>query len=121
MSVTRRFAHGFQFDGNYTWSHAIDTASYEIGYQQTDPANQGIDYGNSDFDIRHNLVLSGTWTSPYLGSKNSLLGRTVGGWMISGIMSKHTGFPFSALIGSCNTNADRNGDGYCPDLPSAYL
>jgi hypothetical protein len=41
--------------------------------------------------------------------------------MISGILSKHTGFPFSALIGSCNTNADRNGDGYCPDLPSAYL
>jgi hypothetical protein len=24
------------------------------------------------------------------------------------------------LIGSCNTNADRNGDGYCPDLPFAY-
>jgi hypothetical protein len=44
----------------------------------------------------------------------------LGGWTVTGIMSKHSGFPFSALIGSCNTNADRNGDGYCPDLPFAY-
>jgi hypothetical protein len=49
-----------------------------------------------------------------------LLGKVVGGWMLTGIMSKHSGFPFSALIGSCNTNADRNGDGTCPDLPFAY-
>jgi hypothetical protein len=121
LTVTRKFSHGFQFEGNYTWSHAIDTASYEIGYQQTDPSNQEIDRGNSDFDIRHNLVISGTWTSPYVGGRNSFRGQALGGWMISGILSKHTGFPFSALIGSCNTNADRNGDGYCPDLPSAYL
>ena len=48
------------------------------------------------------------------------MGRAAGGWMFTGILSKHSGFPFSALIGSCNTNADRNGDGYCPDLPFAY-
>jgi hypothetical protein len=35
-------------------------------------------------------------------------------------MSKHSGFPFSALIGACDTNNDRNGDGYCPDMPFAY-
>ena len=33
------------------------------------------------------------------------------------MLSKHSGFPFSALIGSCDTNNDRNGDGYCPDMP----
>jgi len=120
LSVTRRFRHGFQFAGNYTWSHAIDTASNEIGYQQTDPSNQNIDRADSDFDVRNNLVLSGTWESPYIGGRNSLLGTAVGGWSISGIMSKHSGYPFAALIGSCNTNADRNGDGYCPDLPFAY-
>jgi hypothetical protein len=120
VSLTRRFKHGFQFDGSYTLSHAIDTASYEIGFQQTDPFNQNLDRGNSDFDIRHNLVISGTWESPFIGGRNSWMGKTVGGWMISGILSHHTGFPFAALIGSCNTNADRNGDGYCPDMPFAY-
>ena len=120
FSATRKFSKGFQFDVNYMFSHAIDTASYEIGYQQTDPVNQELDRGNSDFDVRNNLVISGTWESPFVGGRNSLLGKTVGGWMISGIMSKHSGFSFPALIGSCNTNADRNGDGYCPDMPFAY-
>jgi len=45
----------------------------------------------------------------------------LGGWTVSSIMSKHTGFPFSGLIGSCDTNNDRNGDGFCPDLPNAYF
>ena len=120
LSVDRKFSHGFQFNGSYTLSHAIDTASFEIGYQQTDPFNQRLDRGDSDFDVRNNLVISGTWQSPFIGGRNSLLGQAVGGWSISGILSKHSGFEFPALIGSCNTNDDRNGDGYCPDLPAGF-
>lgn len=120
LTVDRKFTHGFSAGGSFTWSHAIDTASYEIGYQQTDPFNQAIDKGNSDFDIRRNLVIYGTWESPFVGGRNSWMGQAIGGWSISGILSKHSGFSFPALIGSCNTNADRNGDGYCPDLPFSY-
>ncbi len=118
--VTRKFHQGFQLDATYTWSHAIDTASYEIGYQQTDPYNQLIDRGNSDFDVRSNFVLAAVWEVPFYKGKRNLAGYTLGGWSLSGIVSKHSGFPYSGLIGSCNTNADRNGDGYCPDLPFAY-
>ena len=120
FSVSRRLRRNFQFDATYTWSHAIDTASYEIGYQQTDPANQSIDRGNSDFDVRNNFVLDGIWEVPFFRSRHDFLGTMLGGWSITGIMSKHTGFPYSALIGSCNTSQDRNGDGTCPDLPSVY-
>jgi hypothetical protein len=118
--VTYRMSHGLQVDGMYTWSHAIDTASYEVGFQQTDPADQNIDRGNSDFDIRNNFVLSSSWQMPFWRGNHTLAGNTLGGWTVSAIMSKHSGFPYSALIGSCNTNADRNGDGTCPDLPFAY-
>ena len=121
FSATRRFRHGFQIDSNYTWGHAIDTASFEVGFQQTDPVNQSLNRGNSDFDVRHNFVLDGLWEVPGFRGRHDLVGAMLGGWTISGIMSKHSGFPFSALIGSCNTNADRNGDGYCPDMPSQYF
>jgi hypothetical protein len=120
FSLTRRFRHGFQIDSNYTWSHAIDTASYEIGFQQTDPSNQLIDRGDSDFDVRHNFVLDGLWELPLFRGRHDFLGTMLGGWTVSGIMSKHSGFPFAAVIGSCNTSQDRNGDGYCPDLPFVY-
>ncbi len=119
-SASRRFNHGFQVDANYTWSHAIDTASYEIGYQQTDPSNQLIDKGNSDFDVRNSFVMDALWELPMFRGRKDFVGTALGGWTISGIMSKHSGYSFPALIGSCNTNADRNGDGYCPDLPFAY-
>lgn len=120
LSVDRKFSHGFQIDGSYTWSHAIDTASYEVGYQQTDPFNQQIDRGDSDFDVRRNLVIAGTWQSPFIGGRNTWMGQAVGGWTVSSILSNHSGYPLSALIGTCNTSDDRNGDGYCPDLPANF-
>lgn len=120
FTATRRFRRGFQVDANYTWSHAIDTASFEVGYQQTDPSNQLLGRGNSDFDVRHNFVLDSLWEIPAFRGRHDFLGSALGGWTVTGIMSKHTGFPYSALIGSCNTNADRNGDGYCPDMPFTY-
>jgi len=119
-SASRKWDKGFQVDANYTWSHAIDTASYEIGYQQTDPSNELLNRASSDFDIRHNFVLDALWELPFYKGRHNFAGAALGGWTITGIVSAHTGFPFSALIGSCNTNADRNGDGYCPDLPFAY-
>jgi hypothetical protein len=120
INASHRFRHGFQMDANYTWSHAIDTASYEVGYQQTDPSNQLLNRGDSDFNIRHNFVMDAVWETPLFGRRHGFVRTALGGWTVSGILSKHSGFPFSALIGSCNTNADRNGDGYCPDLPFAY-
>jgi hypothetical protein len=120
FSANYRMSHGLQFGANYSWSHAIDTASYELGYQQTDPSNQLINRGDSDFDIRQNFVLNALWDLPIFRGRHDFLGTALGGWTISGIMSKHTGFPFSALIGNCQTNHDRNGDSYCPDLPFTY-
>ncbi len=120
FGATHAFRHGFQIDATYTWSHAVDTASFEVGYQQTDPSNQLLNRGNSDFDVRHNFVLDALWEIPLFRRRHDFLGAALGGWTVTGILGKHSGFPFSALIGSCNTNADRNGDSYCPDLPFAY-
>jgi len=121
FEVTRRFSHGLTVSSVYTLSHSIDTSSYEIGFQQTDPSNQLIDKASSDYDVRHHWQLSGYWELPILRNRHDFLGRAFGGWTLGGILDKHSGFPFSALIGSCDTNNDRNGDGTCPDLPAAYF
>jgi hypothetical protein len=121
FSASHKFKRGLQVDANYTYSHAIDTASFEVGYQQTDPYTPSINRSSSDFDVRNNFVLDAVWEVPVFRARHDFLGTALGGWSVSGIMSKHSGFPYSALIGSCNTNNDRNGDGYCPDLPFAYF
>jgi len=121
VQFSHRFTHGFSIATLYTFSHSIDTSSFEIGFQQTDPFNQSINKGNSDFDVRHHWQLSGYWELPWLRARHDFVGMMLGGWTLAGILDKHTGFPFGALIGSCDPNNDRNGDGTCPDLPAAYF
>ena len=120
VNVAHRFSRGVSISGLYTFSHSIDTSSYEIGFQQTDPFNQALNRGSSDFDVRHHWQVSGYWELPWLRSRRDFVGAFLGGWTLGGVFDKHTGFPFSALIGSCDPNNDRNGDGICPDLPAAY-
>jgi outer membrane receptor protein involved in Fe transport len=63
---------GVTLQTNYTYAHALDNLSStfsenssgsngvgNLGY--TNPADVWLDYGNSDFDIRHRLALSATW------------------------------------------------------------
>lgn len=119
-SFAHKYGYGLSFSVNYTWSHTIDTGSYDIGFQATDPSNPKVDKGNSDFDVRHNFVASGVWEMPFYKGRHDLLGTALGGWLISTVLTKHSGFPFSALIGSCDSARDLNGDGYCPDLPRSY-
>ncbi len=118
--LSRSFASGFSVSALYTWSHSIDFSSYEIGFQQTDPFTQSINKGNSDFDVRQNLGISAYYELPLYRGRHDLLGAVAGGWTLGGVFTKHSGLPFTALIGSCDTNHDLNGDGTCPDMPIVY-
>jgi carboxypeptidase family protein/TonB-dependent receptor-like protein len=118
--LTHRFSKGLSFSVLYTYSHTIDTSSYEIGAQQTDPFTQALNKGNSDYDVRHNFQVSAFYELPFFRGRHDLLGTVAGGWTLGGIFDKHTGFPFTALIGACNQSRDRNGDSFCPDMPMSY-
>jgi hypothetical protein len=118
--LTHRFTNGFTFNVLYTFSHSIDTSSYEIGFQQTDPSNQAINKGSSDYDVRHNFLATAFYELPFFRRRHDWVGAIAGGWTLGAVFDKHTGFPFTALIGNCDPNHDRNGDGFCPDMPMVY-
>ena len=118
--LSHAFTKGFSVSALYTWSHSIDFSSYEIGFQQTDPFTQSINKGNSDFDVRQNLGISGYYELPLYRNHHDLIGAVAGGWTLGGVFTKHTGLPFTALIGGCDTHHDLNGDGTCPDMPIVY-
>ncbi|PYY13481.1 MAG: hypothetical protein DMG60_21835, partial [Acidobacteria bacterium] len=120
-SYTHQFSAGLSFSGSYTWSHSIDTASNDIGSQQFEPGNQILNKGSSDFDVRHYFQLAAVWDLPIFRGRHDLLGSVLGGWSLSTIATRHSGYPFTAALGSCDTNNDRNGNATCPDYPSAYF
>jgi hypothetical protein len=99
--LQRRFANGFQFDAVYRWSKSLDQLSYEgpgAPTNQTYPLDNQTEWGASDFDVRHNWTISGIWDLPFFRDRNDWVEVLLGGWQISGIWTRHTGFPWTPKV-----------------------
>ena len=73
------FSHGFETLVSYTWSHTLDNVDPDATSQNpNDPLQTGkAEYGNSLFDQRNRLVLSGFYVLPlkiHIGGIASLAG-----------------------------------------------
>jgi len=103
------------FQAAYTYSHSLDDTS---GTGSNTPFQNPYDlssyYGNSDFDLRHSLVLSQTYDLPfgrgqtYLGHSGEFVDLLAGGWQINSIDTFQTGSPFTPTMATSNLN---NGTG----------
>jgi hypothetical protein len=60
--------------------------------------------GSSNYDIRHQFVMSGLWTPRFRGQ--GVTAALFEGWQFSGILSAHTGLPFTVTL-----NADPTASG----------
>ncbi|HZQ94636.1 MAG TPA: TonB-dependent receptor [Candidatus Sulfotelmatobacter sp.] len=93
----------------YTWAKSMDDKSAPAGIGSAgggfqghlDDRNPRLDYGPSDFSVKHRFVNSLVYSLP-IGRGKRLLGGTnraadlaVGGWQLSVITTFQTGFPFS--------------------------
>jgi hypothetical protein len=121
--LTRRFSRGFQFDAIYRWAKSIDTLSAEgpgAVTNQTFPQDLRQERGPSDFDVRHNLTVSGLWDLPLFRNRSDFVGKVLGGWQINGILTAHTGFPWTPHTGQCVRSANSL-DFVCPSRPTRYF
>jgi hypothetical protein len=64
------------------------------------------EYGNCDYDIRHNISAFGIYEIPFHTS-HTLLRQVFGGWQVSATAFLHSGVPFSVL--SAPYTASNNG------------
>jgi len=111
VSIRKRFSANLTADFNYSFSHSIDNVS-EINnnfvfFSATgqglicDLRNLRICRASSDFDARHTFNANYVYTLPigkgqrFLGGAGALLNLLVGGWGTSGIITWHSGYPFS--------------------------
>ena len=115
VGLNRRWSRGLQFQVAYTYSRSRDVQSDPLGRRasenqarakrladssffqiasaftrQFDPQ---ADYGLSDFDQTHNLVMNFVAEVP----RSLRWGRILTGWQASGLLGFRSGFPFSVL------------------------
>ncbi len=87
---------------NYAYSHALDEISNGgvLNFGGTtsiihpiDPFNLRYNYGNADYDVRHNVTASYVYDLPVWRGPKAL----VGGWEVAGTVFHNSGFPFSVV------------------------
>lgn len=115
--LNKRFSHGVQMIGAYTYSHLIDDATAEVfatvlsPRRAQDGQNLSADTANSILDHRHRLTLSIVYDEPFFKNGNAFLRNTVGGWEIAPIYTYQSGQWVTAQSGvDSNLNGDSAGD-----------
>jgi hypothetical protein len=92
VSLTQRTSHGLSFTAAYTYSHGLDNVSQNFG--SSIPLNNtfpDLNYGNSDYDIRHRFTFEATYALPGLKTPVQILQ----GWAINSIVTIQPGTPWS--------------------------
>ncbi len=104
----KRESRGLQFQASYTLGNSKDNRSGSGGRQEFrngqartfDPYNLDLDWGRSDYDVRHNAVVNVSYDLPFTGSP------LVQGWQFSTVATFASGVPFSPIIPG---DSDRDG------------
>jgi hypothetical protein len=97
VNLTKRMAHGLQFQGAYTWSKALNYTT-ESG-MLLNPFNLRSNYGPADYDQTHMLTIAHVWDLPFgTGTQHmnhGIVGQILGNWAINGVFTWASGQPFS--------------------------
>ena len=86
--------HGLSAQFAYTWAHALDMDTDYRHVLPLDSANLKQEYGNGDFDTRHNFTTFFTYDVPKAPWASGWSGKVVNGWQVSTLLSLHSGQPF---------------------------
>jgi hypothetical protein len=122
VSWQKNFTHGLQFQASYTFAHALDDASSaNLGSLNNgdfrDQRFPYLEYGNSDFDVRHRFVFSYIYQLPFGNGKTfgggatGVLNQVIGNWQLAGIVTAQSGNWFTVTDSLTNVSSSDGGGG----------
>jgi hypothetical protein len=128
IDLTKRFTHGLQLRGVYTFSKSLDdgtAVNTSVGTNAPGfvmfPGNPKLDWGPSTYDVRNLAVINATYDLPighgraWLGNANGVQEKIASGWSLSAITTVQSGLPFTPQLGY---NPSNNGDSRNPVRPN---
>ncbi len=96
--IEKRMSKSFQIGASYTYSHSTDEQSgLGLFYNGNNALDLRSGYGLSDFDRAHVINFNYIFQVPNMAPKNSLLGKFVDDWSLTGITVLQSGQPYSII------------------------
>ncbi len=102
----------------YTWSHALTDAQTDRSSAAQNTYNPAAEYGPSQLDRRHVFTANYVYDLPFFSNRHDVLGYTLGGWELSGLVTANSGLPLTAFTTS---SADPAGQGTALSTSAASL
>lgn len=118
VTVSRKTGRGSWIRASYTLSTSMDDTSAFLatdGDDNTpqDSRNLAAEWGPSDYDVRHRLVLTGAWDTP---DSAPALWRN---WHVGAVFTAQSGRPFTPRVSFDNSNTGNVGGGtFAYDRPN---
>jgi hypothetical protein len=118
MTAEKRYGNGMSLHAAYTYSHSIDNAAEQLFSGGSNSFMQNSrDFtqqrGSSDFDVRHRLVFSYVFESPFGPGRKMLqsgiVSQVLRGWRLSGLTALHSGRPFTMFDAANNSAVSNRG------------
>lgn len=112
VTLTLRDWKGLTASSNFTWSHALGTGS-EVHARSSrsvvDPWDLEANYGAQDFDIRYLYNLAVLYDLPFYRNQKGVVGRLLGGWSISPLLTAQSGMPLRVTFSAnCQSFGEMN-------------
>jgi len=116
IEFRRRFSDAFQMLASYTLSHSVDTASTDIALGGAFATIEGTENGDSNFDARNLLKISGSFGFPVVDFP--IASTLTKDWHLDFNGTYRSGLPFNILTLTSVTSASTdsctsNSNSYC--------
>jgi hypothetical protein len=113
-TLNRRFSRGLLLKSAYTWSKAIDEATYSdwTEFLWNAPSVYGRNRALASHDTPHNFQLALVYELPFGPGKpwatSGTSSRILGGWQLNGTFSAYSGRPFTLTASGASLNMPGN-------------
>ncbi|MGH9864795.1 MAG: TonB-dependent receptor domain-containing protein, partial [Candidatus Acidiferrales bacterium] len=109
IAAQKKFGTGSLLQFNYTYSHALTDNQSDRSTAPQNPYNLHAEYGPSQLDRTQVFTVDYVYDLPFYRAQEGVLGHTLGGWEVSGIVTYYTGLPLTVTTLS---GVDPGGLGY---------
>lgn len=113
--MQHRFSGASQVNVAYTWSKNLTNSQNDRSTAPQDTYDIKSEYSRAALDRRHILSINYVYELPWFDKQNDFVGKVLGGWQASGIVTYNTGLGFTAIT----SNFDPGGTGIINANPTA--